>query len=147
MDTVQSVGGLIGRFQKSAILRRYLRARMRLVVPAALVFLAFSVACAAATVVFLADRSRYLALPALLLAPLVLVGSVCVQAYIFFSWLEQRALPQSPALDVPWGLAIALVLLPLAALAVVSPWLAAGILLGDLLVPVVYALLDRATPR
>ena len=120
------------RFQEAEGFREYLRRRMPLVVPAAALFVLISIACAAATVIFLADRHPLLALPALILAPFVLIGSLFVQAFVFFSWLENRAIAhalgrrkktdfdfgQMPR--VPWGLAALFLVLPLIILMAVS---------------------------
>lgn len=153
--TLKDARELATRFQEAQGLRHYVRARMPLVIPAALLFVLISVACAAATVIFLADQHPLLALPGLLLAPLVLVGSLFVLAYVFFSWLEGRALAlalgrrnKSP-LDlgeppsVPWGLAAIFLFVPLAILAVVSTKAAMVLIVLAVLIPIVFARLDR----
>ncbi len=124
--------GLAGRYQDGPGFRDYVASRMVFVAPAAVLFLLISIACAASTVIFLADRHPMLALPGLLLAPFVLVGSLFVQAFVFFSWLESRALARAlgrrkkAPLDfgempnVPWTLAAVLLLVPLLMLFAVS---------------------------
>src|SRR5262249_47382227 len=98
------------------------------VVPALLVILIGSVACAWGTVVFFASTRSVLALFGLIVAPFVLLGSALVQLYFFVSWLEGRALKRAlghapkPARIPPlsWGLAAAFVAVPLLMLTVVS---------------------------
>ena len=123
---------LAERFQKAEGFREYLRRRAAFVVPAVALFVLVSVACAAATVILLAERYALLALPGMILAPFVLVGSFFVEAFVFFSWIEGRALAQAlgrrsketfnfgPMPRVPWTLAVLFVLLPVMALFAVS---------------------------
>jgi hypothetical protein len=96
-----------------------------------------------------------LALPGMLLAPFVLVGSLFVQAFVFFSWLESRALAQAlgrrskKPFDfgqlprVPWALAVLLLVLPLLILAAVSPTAALILILLAILITVSFARFDR----
>src|SRR5258706_249167 len=93
LETLTEGRNLAGRLQGSDVFRHYVTRRMQLVAPAVLLFLATSVACTAASIVFVAGaRSSFLVLLALLCAPVVLVGSLFVELYVFFSWLEGRAL-------------------------------------------------------
>jgi len=118
-------------------------------------------------VVFLADRHSLLALLGILLLPVVLAGSFLVLAYVFFSWIEGRALarelghrhgpPPGPSalwlskkfgLDigpfppVPWLLAALVLFVPLALLA--AAWWSAAltVILVGILMPVLYAKFD-----
>lgn len=137
--TFRDASKLAARFREAEGFREYLRRRMLLVVPAGALFVLVSIACAAATVIFLADWHPLLALPALILAPFVLIGSLFVQAYVFFSWLENRALAHAlgkrkkEPFDfgrpprVPWSLAALFLVLPLFVLMAVSA--ATGIML------------------
>lgn len=124
---------LYSRFRQAQGFRHYLQRRAAFVVPAVALFVLMSVACTAATVIFLADRNAMLALPGMLLAPFVLVGSFFVEAFLFFSWLEGRALAQALGRrskrdfdfgqmpqNVPWLLAALFLVLPLFILASVS---------------------------
>jgi hypothetical protein len=148
---------LAARFQNSPEFQEYLQLRRVLLVPAGLVYLMISVACAAALVIFLAERHPLLALPGLVLAPVILVGSLFVQGYVLFSWLEERALTQALGrhgfvrwgIDmgrlppVPWLLAAIFLFLPLAILfALAAPAALVLVVLG-VLTPVLYARLDR----
>jgi len=148
---------LAARFQSSLGFQQYLRSRMILVVPAGLVYLLISVACAAATVIFLAERHPLLALPGLIIAPVVLVGSLFVQAYVFFSWLEDRAIAHAlgrrgfvrwgidmgKAPPVPWVMAAIFILIPLAILAGLAMPAALVLVVLGAGAPVLFARLDR----
>ena len=153
--TLRDAWKLAQRFQQAEGFRAYLRRRLPLVVPTAALFLLISIACAAATVIFLADRHALLALPAMILAPFVLVGSLFVQAYVFFAWLEGRALTQAlgrrknAKLDfgqlprVPWALAGLFLVLPLMVLAAVSKATAVVLILLAIGITVLFARFDR----
>jgi hypothetical protein len=82
-ETLSEARNLVHRFQEGAAFKLYVVRRMWLVIPAGLVILLVSLACAAATVLFLAAGSSWLALPAFLLAPFILIGSLFVQLYVF----------------------------------------------------------------
>jgi len=124
---------LFARFRQAQGFRKYLQRRAAFVVPMVALFVLISVACTAATVIFLADRHALLALPGMLLAPFVLVGSLFVEAFVFFSWLEGRALTQALGRrstrdfdfgqmpqNVPWVLGVLFLVLPLFIMASVS---------------------------
>lgn len=152
---LQDAINLAYRFRQGETFRPYVLARLWLVVPAVLFFLSLGIACAAATVVAFASLHTWLVLPALLLAPAVLVGSVFLQLYVFFSWLEDRALSRAlgrkptprRALEslpeVPILLAVTVLVVPLALLAAVAPGLAALLVAVAACAPFVYAYLDR----
>lgn len=146
---------LASRFQHAQGFREYLQRRAAFVVPAVALFVLVSVACAAATVIFLADRHALLALPAMVLAPFVLAGSFFVEAFVFFSWLEGRALAQALGrrskrdLDfgqlptIPWVLTALFLVLPLMVLAAVSGTAAFVLMLLAVLIVVAIAKFDR----
>jgi len=151
--TINDALGLFNRFREGETFRHYVEERMRLVAPMCCLMLFVSVACGAAVVLSLGQMYHSLMLAGLLLLPFVLLGSLFVQAYPFFSWVENRALahrnhpdanPGMGALpQVPWVLAAAVLLAPLLLLAFVS-WKAALALLVLLVAaPFVYALLDK----
>jgi hypothetical protein len=152
--TLKNGHGLLTRFQENEGLRTYLRRRMTLVVPAVALFVLTSVACAAGTVIFLADRHQLLALPGLLLAPFVLIGSLFVQACVFFAWLEGRSIVHSighragrfdlgKLPPVPWGMAAIFLFVPLAALGAVAAKPALVLIVLAILTPVLFAHFDR----
>jgi hypothetical protein len=167
-DPLKDALNLAQRFQQGALFRQYVVERMWLVVPAALVILATSLALALGIVIYIGGTRPLTVLLSLLIAPFVLVGSLFVQAYLFLAWLEGRALAKSLGrrtrktraravawierhLDadlgspppVPWLLAGMLLALPLAILLLASPKLAIGVVVLQVLVPLAFARLDR----
>lgn len=153
--TFREARDLAMRLQDGPGFRQYVGARMPMVIAAAVPYVLISIACAAATVIFLADRHPLLALPGLLLAPFVLLGSLFVQGYVFLAWLENRALARAlghrktSRLDlgelpgIPWGPAAIFLLVPLAILAVVSAKAALVLILLAVLTPILFAHYDR----
>jgi hypothetical protein len=151
---LEDARGLLARLQEGEAFRSHVQKRLRLVVPALAVYALVAVACGAATAVFFADLSSWLALPGFLLAPAVLVGSLYVQALVFLLWLERRALalalghaPRGGVGElprVPWLLAALLLFVPLVMLAGLWPLLAVVLVAAGALVPLLYVRLDRA---
>jgi len=152
---LQDARGLAARLREGEAFRAHVQHRLRLVVPALVVFALIAFACAAATAVFLADLSSWLTLPGFLLAPAVLVGSVYLQGLVFLLWLERRALalalghsPRGGLGELPRvPLGAALLLLPLAMLAGLWPVLAVVLVAAGALAPLLYARFDRATGK
>ncbi len=167
-ETLSEARNLVHRFQEGEAFKLYVLRRLWLVIPVGLVIVLVSLACAAAIVLFLAGGGSWLALPAFVLAPFILIGSLFVQSYVFFSWLESRALAQAfrrrsrPAQGtfarwlakktgadmgtlppVPWILAAVVLLAPLAMLAFAAPKAALLLVPLALLTPILYALFDR----
>lgn len=148
---------VLSRLREGEPFRDHVQERLRLVFPACAVFALVALACAAATAVFFADLSSWLALPGFLLAPAVLVGSSYVLGLVFFLWLESRALafalgraPRGGMADlprVPWRLAAAVLFVPLLLLLRVWPVLAIVLIAAAVLVPVLYVRLDRAPSK
>jgi hypothetical protein len=165
MRTLDDAMKLLQRFDKGQGFKRYVKSRMRIVVPMGMLIAATGVVFASATIV-LAGPRVWLALPSLILAPLILIGSVFVQAFLFFSWLENRAVakalghpgaPPGPFAKwvrrnlradlgtppaVPWDLAAIFIALPLVILAAVSWKVAAIVVAAHLAAPVACARLD-----
>ena len=94
-DPLKDALNLAQRFQQGALFRQYVVERMWLVVPAALLMLATSLALAFGIVMYVGGTRPLTVLLSLLIAPFVLVGSLFVQAYLFLAWLEGRALAKS----------------------------------------------------
>jgi putative flippase GtrA len=115
---------------------------------------------------YLGGLQPILVLLSLLLAPIILVGSAFVQGYVFFSWLENRALakalrraprPAGPiaarlrkaGIDlgtmppVPWILAFVFLFLPLSMLVAILPGVGMALIALHIVSPVVFARLDR----
>ena len=167
LRTLKNAQDLAQRFREVDGIQLYVRERQGRVIAATLVIVLISIACAVGVVVFLADRHSLLALLGILLLPVALAGSFFVLAYVFFSWIEGRALarelghrhrtpPGASALwlskkfgldmgpfpPVPWFLAVFVLFVPMALLA--AAWLSAAlvvILLG-IFMPVLYAKFD-----
>ena len=95
MDIVTETQGLWQRFRQGGAFRTYLKHRQHLVAPALAIFLLFSVATAAGTVITLGGTRSFLVLVGMLMAPVVLIGSLFIQVFIFFQWLENRAIAQA----------------------------------------------------
>ena len=167
LQTLKNAQDLAHRFREVEGIRLYVHERMGLVIPASLVIVLISFACAVGVVVFLGDRHALLALLGILLLPVALAGSLFVQAYVFLSWIEGRALarelrqrhrpaPGAAALwlseefgldmgpfpPVPWFLSAIFLFAPVALLA--ASWLnfALVVIFLGIVMPVLYAKLD-----
>ena len=167
MDIVTETQNLWERFQRGGAFRLYLRERLRLVIPALVIFVVFSVATTAGTVITLGGTHSFLVLVGLLTAPVILIGSLYTQLIAFFLWLENRAIarvtghaartPKQELADTLaglWALArnfspivvavgAALLLVPLAFLAFLSAGVAFLLLVLVAATPFGYALLDH----
>ena len=166
MDTVSEAQSLYQRFEKSEAFQGYVKERLRLVIPALAVFLFVSLAAAAGTVMLVGGTRSILVLLGLIAAPFLLIGSMFVQSFVFFWWLEWRAIdrlsgraPKPPAgmprtraevrallgrpPEVPWIPAAVFLLLPFLALAALDLKWALMLLLLLAATPVAYSLLDR----
>ena len=156
LDPLNEATSLLHRFQHAKGLRGYVQERVHVLVPIGALMMFISLGCTAATVLYLGGTRPLLVLLSMLLAPFVLFGSLFVQAYVFGSWLEGRALDRAlhrgpPVKDldlgrmpsVPWVFAALFLFAPLAMLVSVVP--ALGILLILLLAgaPVAFARFDR----
>jgi hypothetical protein len=92
MDILTETQNLWERFQRGGAFRNYLRQRLVLVVPALAIFVVYSVATTAGTVITLGGTRSILVLVGLLSAPVVLLGSLFVQVFVYLQWLENRAI-------------------------------------------------------
>jgi hypothetical protein len=152
MDILHEAPNLLQRYRHGDVFRQYVQRRRPLVGAALVVFLAVGMATTAALVVFFGGTHSLLVLACLLLAPFLLAGSLLVQVFIFFSWLEQRALDQvsrrgprtfkEQLPQIPWALAGGFLVAPFLVLALVSIKVAATLLLVVVLTPVAFARLD-----
>ena len=167
-DSMKDVLGLAHRFQEGELFRRYLKERMVLIAPFALLMLGTSLAFAFGIVAYIGGTRSLLVLLSLLIAPFVLIGSLLVQVYLFLGWLENRALAQSlgrrarskrikpiawleskvqadlgspPAM--PWLLVGIFIALPLLVLLLAAPKVAVALIVLQLLAPIGFARLDR----
>jgi hypothetical protein len=167
LGVVNDALNLVRRFQEVQGFRDYVLGRLSLVVPIGVLIVLTSIGCAAATVLYLGGTRPLLVLLAMLLVPFVLVGSLFVQAYVFFSWLENRALaqalhrkaPRGPVAawmirklgadmgslpPVPWVLAAIFLLLPLAMLVMLVPKVGLALVVLLVLAPIAFARFDRS---
>ena len=168
LQTLSDAQDLAIRYKKVEGLQIYVRERKRLVIPAVVLIVIISIACAAGVVVFLAETYSLLVLPALLLAPVILVASLFVQMYVFFYWLENRALAQAlghrpkaargvlaawllkklgvdmgTPPPVPWILAAVVLFAPLVMLAFVELTAVLVLIVVAILMPILFARFDR----
>src|SRR5262245_62217934 len=95
LDPVNEAVSIARRYQEGRGLRAYVRDRMALIAPMVVLMAVTSLACAAATVLYLGGTRSFFVLLAIFLVPIVLAGSAFVQAYIYASWLEGRALQKA----------------------------------------------------
>jgi hypothetical protein len=166
LGVLQEGLNLAYRLRDSEGFRAYVQRRIGLVAPIAVLIVLTSLACTAATVLYLGGMRPLLVLLAILLVPFVLAGSLFVQAYVFFFWLENRALAQalhrkaqrgpvgawlmrklrvdmgSPP-PVPWILTAIFLVLPLAMLVMVAPKIGLVLVLLLVLAPILFARFDR----
>jgi hypothetical protein len=164
---LQQAANLYNRYQAGEGFRSYVKSRMNLVALVGALIVLGAIACTAGTVVCLAGTRAFLMLFVLLLAPFVLIGSLLVQSYFFFGWMENRALAkglghrleaEGPVKrwlrknlraemgkfpPMPWILAAAFLLLPLLMTAAVVPNVAAALVAVYAAAVVLFARLDR----
>jgi hypothetical protein len=165
LDPLNQGLNLLRRYREAQGFRSYVMERRPLLIPIGLLMAVTSLACAAGTVMYLGGTRSVLVLAAMLLVPLVLAGSFFVQAYVFASWLEARALARAlhrgPAAGpiaaqlrkwgmdmgsmppVPWVLAALFLAAPLAMLWAVTPGFAFALIALHVAAPLAFARLDR----
>lgn len=160
--------GLARRYRDLDAFRNYVAARWKLVAPICLLLVVTALACGTAPIALLVGTQPAAALAGLLLAPVVLAGSLFVLLFVFFAWLEERSLARSlgrrarrvpgklrgglerllgadlgRAPRVPWLLCAAFVILPLVLLAARAPVTVAVLIVLLATAPLAYARLDR----
>jgi hypothetical protein len=166
MDIFTEAPNLLRRYREGLAFRQYVEERTALVLPAMFIYLVFSVATTAATLVFFGSRSALLLIFAMMMAPFIFGASLAVLLFMFFAWLELRAMAQLdrrparangrgvlslPALravftgfpPVPWLFGAIFIGVPLFIVLLVSPKSAVVLVAAALLTPVAFALLDR----
>ena len=165
MRTLDDAMKLLQRFDKGQGFKRYVKSRSPIVAAVAVLIVATGIVFASATIALAGPRA-WLALPLLILAPVILLGTVFVQGFLLLSWLENRAVAQAlghPSAppgriarwvrknlradlgvppSVPWDLAAIFIVLPLIILAAVSWKVALIVVALHLAAPVAYARLD-----
>jgi hypothetical protein len=163
MDVFTEARNLTQRYAKGDAFRHYVHARIGLVLPVLALCLGNSIALGLGLFAVMGTKAFGIFL-AMVLVPFVLLGSFALQAYVFFSWLELRALepmlahkaarPQKTWIaklrarlgkppPIPWTSAALLLLVPFLLLAAASLKAASLVLAAAVLTPIAYALLDR----
>jgi hypothetical protein len=167
LDPIDDARAILQRLQSNEAFQHYLRKRALRALPLVVGIVLTSLAtCAAA--VFFSLRGTLLALVAMVVvAPVVLIASFSVQAYVLLSWLEGRSLAKlqehrrprhhgpigqwlvrsyridmGPFPQVPWIPALVFFLLPAAILAKVAAPYAAGLAVFQIVAAVFYARRD-----
>jgi uncharacterized membrane protein len=162
MNILVEAPNLLRRYREGRAFRHYVEERMLLVLPAVIVFFIFSLATAAASIVFIGGTHPLRTLLAMVMAPFIVLGSLAVLLFIFFSWLEARAMAEiagQPAfapvrslatlraavgkLPIPWAYAAGFVGAPLLVVMLLSPKTAGVLIVAAVLTPVLYSVLDR----
>ena len=168
LDPIDSTFRILQRLQENDVFRSYLQERklsaLPLVVGVVVTSLAFTVAVAA---LFMSANTGLALLVMLAILPIVLIGSLWVQAHALLSWLEERSLVKllpsgrsrdrgpvnqwfvrrlridmGPPPQVPWIPALVFFLLPAAVLTHVSAPVAAGLAAFLLAAAIIYAARD-----
>jgi hypothetical protein len=111
MGFFTDAANLYARYKQSEVLRRHVDKRVPIVIAVVAVLLLASASIAVGTVLYLGGKSSALVVTGLVAAPFVLLGSLAVQLYIFFSWLEARA-QRTKMAPIPTMPTVLLVLLP-----------------------------------
>jgi hypothetical protein len=142
MPFLKEAGDLYGRYKQSEVLRRHVDKRLAIVIAVAAVLLLASASIAVGTVLYLGGKSSALVLTGLVAAPFILLGSLAVQLYVFFSWLEARAQRTTMA-PIPKLPAVVLVLLPFIGLCLLTWKGALGLLVIVALTFAGYLFVDR----
>ena len=167
LGPLEDAMSLASRYREVDEFRDYLGRRVHLVIPALLLIVVTAIACALAPAIALVGVRAVSALAGLLLAPVVLIGSLFVLGLVFFSWLEERSLVRTlgrrrarepKALrwirkklgadlgrppHVPWLLAAVFVAVPFAMLLNLVPAIAASLLALLVAAPLTFARLDH----
>jgi hypothetical protein len=167
LATLQEGANLYNRYQAGSGFRIYVKDRSALVLPMLALIVLTAIACTAGAVVCLAGARAFLMLFVLLLSPFVLIGNLLVQLFLFFGWLENRALAkglkhglerEGPVKrwlrknlraemgkfpPVPWLFAALFLFLPLLMTAAVAPKVAAALLAVYAGAIVLFARFDR----
>ena len=164
MDIFNEALNLVRRYEKGDAFRNHVHDRMSLVAPVLAANAVVSLALCIGVIAQM-DHGGLRAFIAVIALPIVLIGSALLQVYIFFSWLELRALRPMLSHDapsaggppwlarfrsrlgkpppMPWVSVAVLLLLPLILLAMASPKIALLAVLLAIATPIAYAHLDR----
>jgi hypothetical protein len=156
--------GLFERYQRGAAFRGYVKKHGVEILVAGLLLVAIALACTGATIVFVGGTRPWRVFLALVAAPLVLLGNAGLLLYLFFSWIEGRAVAAprphgrvgawvqaklganlgAPPPQVPWPLLALFTGLPFLMVVWLSWPTALVLALVALGLPVLYARVDQA---
>jgi len=168
LDPIDDARAILRRLQNNEAFQHYLRKRTLRALPLVVGIVLTSLACCAAALFFFLRAGPLLALVAMIVvAPIVLIASFAVQAYVLLSWLEGRALAKlqehrrprhhgpigqwlarrcridmGPLPRVPWIPALVFFLLPAAILAQVAAPFATGLATLQIVSAIFYARRD-----
>lgn len=167
-NTLEEAPALWRRFHEVESFNFYVHERMPAILLAMLIVLLISVGCVMGIVTLLPGMHWSFVLPIIVLLPIVLAGSLLVQVFVFFSWIEGRSLERAlgsrrkavrgavatwlrqklkldlgPFPPVPWPLATIFLFGPLIMLAYSWPPAAMAFVTLAVLTPFLYALFDR----
>ncbi len=164
MDIFSEAVNLVRRYEKGDAFRGHVQDRMNLVVPV-IVLCAIASLGLSIGILALMEHGGFRGFLAVVALPIVLLGSALLQAYLFFSWLELRALrsllkhPAAPVAGpqwlarlrrrlgsvppIPWLAVGVLLVAPFIFLAFASLKIAALVLLVWISTPIAYAQLDK----
>src|SRR5262245_40166176 len=159
---------ILRRLQDNEAFQHYLRKRALRALPLVVGIVLTSLACSGAAAFFFLRAGAFVGLAAtIVVAPIVLIASFAVQAYVLLSWLEGRALAKlqehrrprhrgpigqwlarryridmGPPPQVPWIPALVFFLLPAAMLAQVAAPFVAGLAAFQIVAATFYARRD-----
>ena len=164
MDIFNEALNLVRRYEKGDAFRNHVRERMNLVAPVMVLCAVISLALCIG-IMALMDHGGLRAFIAVAALPIVLIGSALLQIYLFFAWLELRALQPMLAHGtataggppwlarlraklgkpppMPWVSVCVLLFFPLFLLLMASPKMALLVIVLALATPIAYAHLDR----
>jgi O-antigen/teichoic acid export membrane protein len=148
MTFLTDVQNLLARYQEGDAFKRHVSQRFALVLAVVSVLVLASAGITVGTVLFIGGKNTLLILLMFVAAPFILIGSLLVGLFMFFSWLEERAIadvagrpPKRP--PIPAGPAVILVLAPFICLALLAPNAALGLAVVVALTLAGYVLIDR----
>jgi hypothetical protein len=168
LDPIDDARAIVRRLKNNEAFQQYLRERTLRALPLVVGIVVTSLACSSAALFFFLRAGPLLALVSIMVAaPIVLIASLAVQAYVLLSWLEGRALAKvqehrhprrrgpigqwlarrfridmGPLPQVPWIPALVFLVLPAAMLAQVAAPYAAGLAALQIAAAIFYARRD-----
>jgi len=168
LDPIDQSLQLLRRSQNNKELQRYLRERWLFALPLVVGIVLSSLALTVAALTFVAGAGAFLGLLAtIMLAPIVLVASLAVQAHLLLSWIEGRSLAKllgrrdprergpigtwlarnfrldlRPLPQVPWIPALVFFVLPVLMLFRVATLTAVALLVFQFIAAIIFALRD-----